>query len=200
MSDCALKRWIQTREEIDWRDITVQSRSKEDPSDSDPVLDFVRSTSVRDKERAYRFEEALLLERKNEHKFHNLTLELLHKWHSVIEPSKSQFRGTSAYAKQGEEEYKYWEGVWGELSVYLDQTTDTNISAQARAVRAYLDICFFHPFLDGNGRLAVLVVDSILRSNGVQLSELGLVFRLPVYADDKVAVENLVKQLMLLSN
>jgi hypothetical protein len=31
-----------------------------------------------------------------------------------------------------------------------------------RACRAYLDVCFFHPFIDGNGRAARLAFDFVL--------------------------------------
>ncbi|MEU6058645.1 Fic family protein [Streptomyces sp. NPDC047097] len=52
----------------------------------------------------------------------------------------------------------------------------------ARAARAYLDVCFFHPFEDGNGRAAFLALVFVLAREGITLDEVGLLRRIAFYA------------------
>ncbi len=40
----------------------------------------------------------------------------------------------------------------------------------------YLDICYFHPFEDGNARAARLALDHVLTSSGLALHAAGPVF------------------------
>ncbi|MEU9421005.1 Fic family protein [Streptomyces sp. NPDC048272] len=53
----------------------------------------------------------------------------------------------------------------------------------ARAARAYLDICFFHPFDDGNARSAFLTLIFILAHEGITLDEVSLLRRVTFEAD-----------------
>ncbi|WP_189912906.1 Fic family protein, partial [Streptomyces albogriseolus] len=53
----------------------------------------------------------------------------------------------------------------------------------ARAARAYLDICFFHPFDDGNARSAFLALVFVLAREGVALEAVGLLRRVTFEAD-----------------
>ena len=48
----------------------------------------------------------------------------------------------------------------------------------------YLDVCFFHPFADGNARAARLALDHVLTSAGLGLHTAEPVFLLPRRADD----------------
>ncbi|WP_368666621.1 hypothetical protein [Kitasatospora sp. MBT63] len=52
-----------------------------------------------------------------------------------------------------------------------------------RAARAYLDIAFFHPYPDGNARLALLVLAHVLHREGIRLDEVGPL-QTTRYADD----------------
>ncbi|MFD1046005.1 AMP-binding protein, partial [Kibdelosporangium lantanae] len=78
--------------------------------------------------------------------------------------------------------------LWAEnnwLDECLTQTTDT-LPLAARAARAYLDVAFFHPFPDGNGRAAMLVLDFVLtRENvGLRLAAPVLMTARYINADD----------------
>ena len=53
-----------------------------------------------------------------------------------------------------------------------------------RAARAYLDVCFFHPFDDGNSRMARLLLDFVLTRDGMCLSQCEPLFNLPRPVDD----------------
>lgn len=53
----------------------------------------------------------------------------------------------------------------------------------ARAARAYLDICFFHPFDDGNARSAFLILLFVLAREGITLNGVGLLRRVTFQAD-----------------
>ncbi|WP_311774568.1 Fic family protein [Streptomyces sp. AK010] len=52
----------------------------------------------------------------------------------------------------------------------------------ARAARAYLDVCFFHPFDDGNARSAFLALIFVLAREGIALD--GVVRRVTFQADE----------------
>ncbi|MFI1166953.1 Fic family protein [Streptomyces sp. NPDC020801] len=54
----------------------------------------------------------------------------------------------------------------------------------ARAARACLDVCFFHPFDDGNARSAFLALLFVLAREGAALSGVGLLRRITFRADD----------------
>ncbi|MGW2618453.1 Fic family protein [Streptomyces sp. NPDC001500] len=54
----------------------------------------------------------------------------------------------------------------------------------ARAARAYLDVCFFHPFDDGNARSAFLTLLFVLAREGVALNDVGLLRRITFQATD----------------
>jgi len=47
--------------------------------------------------------------------------------------------------------------------------SDSSERPTGRAARAYLDVCFFHPFQDGNARCARLVLDFVLTRAGLGL-------------------------------
>ncbi|MFI9810213.1 Fic family protein [Streptomyces sp. NPDC052301] len=54
----------------------------------------------------------------------------------------------------------------------------------ARAARACLDVCFFHPFDDGNARSAFLVLVFVLARAGVALDGVSLLRRVSFQADN----------------
>ncbi|WP_306364834.1 Fic family protein [Nocardia sp. CC227C] len=57
-------------------------------------------------------------------------------------------------------------------------------AAAARAARVYLDVCFFHPFADGNARSALLALAFVLARDGIVLDEVGPVAQVQRPADD----------------
>ncbi|MEU2747587.1 Fic family protein [Streptomyces collinus] len=54
----------------------------------------------------------------------------------------------------------------------------------ARAARAYLDVCFFHPFDDGNARAAFLTLVYVLAREGITLDGVILLRRVAFHADE----------------
>lgn len=54
-----------------------------------------------------------------------------------------------------------------------------------RAARVYLDVCFFHPFDDGNARAARLALDHVLTTAGWALSLAEPVFVIARGAGDR---------------
>jgi len=53
-----------------------------------------------------------------------------------------------------------------------------------RAARVFLDVCFFHPFDDGNARAARLALDHVLTSAGLALHAAAPAFVVPRAAGD----------------
>ena len=53
-----------------------------------------------------------------------------------------------------------------------------------RAARLYLDVCFFHPFNDGNGRAACLALDFVLTRAKLSVRDMRPIATTPRYADD----------------
>ncbi|MFC9329552.1 Fic family protein [Kitasatospora sp. NPDC057015] len=64
-------------------------------------------------------------------------------------------------------------------------TADSRQSLAARAARTYLDVCFFHPFDDGNARAALLALLFVLARAGVTLDSVVLIGRVGHRADDQ---------------
>jgi fido (protein-threonine AMPylation protein) len=64
------------------------------------------------------------------------------------------------------------------------------VALAARAARAYLDVAFFHPFTDGNGRAALLTLTFVLAREGVVLGEVGPL-RTTRYVDDPAGAADL---------
>ena len=66
----------------------------------------------------------------------------------------------------------------------IAEANDSSIPAPARAARAYLDLCFFHPFSDGNARAARLALDHVLTRAGLLLYAVEPIFTLSRAAND----------------
>lgn len=72
----------------------------------------------------------------------------------------------------------------GRFEAALDEANDLRVAAATRAAKAYLDVCFFHPFEDGNARAARLVLDHVLMRAGLALHAVEPVFVVSRAADD----------------
>jgi hypothetical protein len=134
----------------------------------------------RDSVRAERMRAALLLCRDSARRGMALTLDQLAEWQAVVlgesQPcalrTTDAFRGTHRYA----------------MRVDLHDRMVRALAAPGplvvRAARLYLDICFFHPFVDGNARAARLALDHWLTLNDYAIQDAGPIFRLARTADD----------------
>ena len=58
------------------------------------------------------------------------------------------------------------------------------LSVSVRAACVYLDVCFFHPFDDGNARSAFLAALFVLAREGIVLENLGTLRWFSFYATD----------------
>jgi hypothetical protein len=139
---------------------------------------------ARDAERAERMAAALLLARDSAERGMALTLDQLAEWQRVVLGATGPvaIRTTDAFGKHGRE--RYGTAHLDELGGALDGAGDPALPVAVRAARVYLDVCFFHPFADGNARAARLALDHVLTSAALALSVAEPVFALSRGADD----------------
>lgn len=112
-----------------------------------------------------------------------LSVPVLQRWQAVVlGKERVELRAADAFAKLGRERY----GIepLGRLEEFLSEADDPALSPPWRAALAYLDICFFHPFEDGNARLARLVLDAILWRHGYALNYVEPAFVVARAAED----------------
>ncbi|MFD0327165.1 Fic family protein [Streptacidiphilus monticola] len=118
-----------------------------------------------------------------------LDFELLRGWqqHVLGTPRLPVFRSLPAFAKGGRERYGFGPDTRARLDACLAQSepgAERPLALTARAARAYLDVCFFHPFDDGNARSAFLALVFVLAREGAALDEVSLLRRVTFRADD----------------
>lgn len=137
--------------------------------------------TARDALRAGRMKRALTACRAAAKKGGPLTLVKLASWQALVLGAAAPLRTTTAFAKQGRE--CYGNADLEQLERWLEQANSQE-PVLVRAARVYLDVCFFHPFDDGNARAARLALDYVLTREGYVLRAAGAVFALPRSADD----------------
>lgn len=95
----------------------------------------------------------------------------LSEWQAVVLGAREPvaFRSTDAYAKQKHERYRIAPETSRVFDRAIAEAADGRRPAVVRAARVYLDVCFFHPFFDGNARAARLALDHVLTSAGLTL-------------------------------
>jgi prophage maintenance system killer protein len=148
---------------------------------------FVRP---RDPARAERLITVLALVREESTPQLVLNAARLAKWHQLaVGPSASALRTTAAFAKNGRERYGMLEPFESTFSACVKQATDDRWSLSARATRVYFDVLFFHPFNDGNARLAALTLESVLARQRVRLSQVAPLFTVQRCAADPRGIE-----------
>lgn len=135
-----------------------------------------------DESRAVRMREALRTCRVLAESGALLDLALLRQLHTIAVPSGGALRGARAFAKRGRERYGFDDAVAAACDDALGDANDVDVDVVARAARAYLDVCFFHPFVDGNARAARLAFDFVLAREGVVVDDVSALFRFPIAA------------------
>jgi len=124
----------------------------------------------RDPQRAQRMLSALDACRESARRGETLTFDRLAPWQAIVLGEATVgFRTTDAYAKGGRERYPFAVDTRARFDAALDDANGKSGSAAVRAARVYLDVCFFHPFRDGNGRAARLALDHVLTRAGLAL-------------------------------
>ncbi|MBJ6642682.1 Fic family protein [Streptomyces sp. BSE7-9] len=197
-----LRSWLRVRSQIAWHEA------------SDELVGPVRGTrdaidavagardGRRDTARGGRMRAAWRLAQTDAAADRPLGLGLLVGWQKLIlgRPDVA-FRNLPAFAKGGRERYGVCEETPEQFEECLSQATEpaTDVPLPARAARAYLDVCFFHPFDDGNGRAALLTMGFVLAREKVFLDEVGPV-QVRRYADDPVGALSLARLIHILAS
>src|SRR6187401_2588125 len=133
---------------------------------------LLQHVQPRDPTRFERLTGALALSRSDARAGETLSFSRLASWQRhVLRTDHVAFRVTDAFAKQGRERYGVDSRSEQAFDDCLREANDARASISLRAARAYLDVLFFHPFVDGNARAATLTLDFILAREGIVLEQ-----------------------------
>ncbi|MFF3336260.1 Fic family protein [Streptomyces sp. NPDC002888] len=191
MTADALAAWCRVRNQIDWT-----SAVGETPAPVEATVDGLgnwcdaqgRSSNPA---RADRLLAALAQSRADASHKRPLTLALLAEWQRlVLGVPEVPFRQGDAFAKGGRERYARTPHTQRDFEHCLRDSADLRVPLASRAARVYLDVAFFHPFTDGNARLAMLTLAYVLELEGVRLNETGPL-QTTRYADDAAGAADL---------
>ncbi len=174
--------WCRTRRQVPWNEV-------DDPGQDavagarDGVSHLIR-TDERDPDRARRLLTDLDAMRADLSDGRALDFAAMRRWQDhVLGTGEPDFRTGPAFAKGGRERYGLDGHTRRRFEECLREAGDAGVPLPSRAARAYLDVCFFHPFDDGNARAALLVLTFVLGRAGVVLDQVGPVRRLSRSAD-----------------
>ncbi|MEC7518623.1 MAG: Fic family protein [Myxococcota bacterium] len=178
----ALAAWLSARGHVRWD----RARHYDpDPVRRDGHRRFIEETDrARDPARADDLLAALSAARADARAGRPLTLERLTRWQSLVLGEPVAFRTEVAFAHGGAERYGLEPDTEPRFAACLEQANGADATPTARAARAYLDVCFFHPFPDGNARAARLALDYVLTRAGLALHAAAPVFVVARRADD----------------
>lgn len=186
-----LERWLGVRETVSWREAPDGGGDGPVTPSRDGAAEDIRGfDGAVDAARAEGLLAALELLRTQAAGGAPLDFALLQGWqqHVLGTPQPPPFRDVPAFAKAGRERY----GIGPETRARLDTCLAESVKdahrppipLTARAARAYLDVCFFHPFADGNARSAFLALVFVLAREGVALDGVRLLRRVTFQADE----------------
>ncbi|MGW6414482.1 Fic family protein [Streptomyces sp. NPDC055055] len=185
-----LRRWLYVRETVPWQDAPDGGGDGPVTPSRDGAVEDIRSFDrVLDPARADGLLAALEQLRDDAARGAVLRFDLLQGWqqHVLGTPGPPPFRRLLAFAKGGRERYGLGPDTQARLEVCLAQAAKDPqhpLPLTVRAARAYLDVCFFHPFDDGNARSAFLTLLFVLAREGVALDDVTLLRRVTFQADD----------------
>lgn len=193
----SLSVWLRVRREADWHHAPVLQSV---PPDRDGFRSWCEGpVRRRDPIRAERLLAAHALAREDAVRRTPLDFALLAGWQrEVLAATGAPFRVSDAYAKAGRERYGLTPHTQADFDSCLRETTDPDIPLAARAARAYLDVAFFHPFTDGNGRAALLTLVYVLAREDIVLPEVGPL-QTTRYADDPAGAADLATRIGVLN-
>ncbi|MEV5505934.1 Fic family protein [Streptomyces orinoci] len=184
-----LERWLAVRESTPWHQAPDGGGDAPVVPSRDGAAEDIRLWDAAvDPARAAGLLTALELLRADAARGASLDFELLSSWqqHVLDTPHPPPFRTLPAFAKGGRERYGIGPDTRARLDACLAESAADSgrpLPLTARAARAYLDVCFFHPFDDGNARSAFLALVFVLARAGVSLSEVSLLRRISFQAD-----------------
>ncbi|CAM5678377.1 Fic family protein [Streptomyces griseorubiginosus] len=185
-----LERWLAVRAAVPWRDAPGGGGDGPVAPSRDGAADDIRAfDGALDPDRARGMLAALDLLRADAAHGALLDFERLQRWqqHVLGTPQPPPFRDLPAFAKGGRERYGIGPDTRARLDACLAESarrTGQLLPLTARAARAYLDVCFFHPFDDGNARSAFLALVFVLAREGVALDGVSLLRRVTFQADE----------------
>ncbi len=148
--------------------------------------------SARDVVRAERMRAALRLTRNRAGAGDTIDLDLLRALHAVAVPDAARVRSTDAFAKAGRERYGFFPELAQVCSDALGEADDVTQPVLFRAARAYLDVCCFHPFIDGNARAARLLFEFIIAREHLMFNDVDALFRYPIAGGELPAAQAFV--------
>ncbi|MBW6435188.1 hypothetical protein KZ829_15720 [Actinoplanes hulinensis] len=176
--------WRRVRERVAWRD-AVPHLVTPVPALRDGFADFARGSPLL---------QAAYADVRREAATSDLTLSLTSRWNRIGRGvTVARFRAGPAFAKNGRERYGLDAGTERDFATCLAQATDPLVPVTARAARAYLDVAFFHPYDDGNARLAGMVLHFLLLRGGIELDEVAPILRTVRRADDAEGAADLAR-------
>jgi hypothetical protein len=174
--------WQQTREQVPWRDaiphLQTPVRAVQDGF-------IAHATTSEDQQR-----QSLLLTAYGDVRCAaatgaHLTPNLTARWNGTLRGIPAAgFRQGPAFAKKGRDHYGLHPDTQRRYEACLSEAADLTIPVAARAARAYLDAAFFHPYDDGNARLAGMVLHFVLLRADIELDEVRLILTTVRRADD----------------
>ena len=172
----ALAAWLRVRADTDW-DLTRTHPTGPVSGHRDGVVEYARSLQAApDPARGQRLMLALDDSRRDAVRRRPLSFTGLARWQRlVLDRRDVPFRTRPASAKQGRERYGLGPDTPALFDRCMAEATGTRPNVAARAAWAYLDVCFFHPFVDGNARAAMLALDHVLSRDGVRLARAEMI-------------------------
>ncbi|NIL50486.1 Fic family protein [Streptomyces sp. 2BBP-J2] len=185
-----LEGWLAVRESVPWQEVLEDSRDDPVSPSRDGAAEDIRAfDGALDPARARGLLAALELLRADAARGACLDFELLQRWqqHVLGTSQPPPFRDLPAFAKAGRERYGIGPDTRARLDACLAESArqiERPLPLIARAARAYLDVCFFHPFDDGNARSALLTLVFVLAREGVALDGVSLLRRVTFQADE----------------
>eukprot|EP00438_Fugacium_kawagutii_P006586 Skav203060 [mRNA] locus=scaffold4669:69942:71372:- [translate_table: standard] len=187
--------WLQSRASLAKGTAVSPTEVEDSTKCEDSHSSFIENVDFgRDPKRAADLRYALNLCRKDAQSAVPLEFELLMAWQKyLIHPQHGNpcFRTLDAYAKHGRERYPI-NGTTESKFKELLAEANSHEPLAFRAVRAYMDVLFFHPFDDCNSRMARLVFDFLLTREGYSLRNVEPVFMFSKSAKDAEGAKTLV--------
>ncbi|WP_427924310.1 Fic family protein [Streptomyces sp. cg40] len=182
--------WLAVRAATVWEDVPDGGGDEPVVPSRDGAAESIRTFDLAvDTARGEGLLAALELVRADAERGAALDFELLRGWqrHVLGTPRPPSFRTLPAFAKGGRERYGIGPDTRQLLDACLAESArdgERPFSLTARAARVCLDVCFFHPFDDGNARSAFLALVFVLAREGVALDGVSLIRSFGVAADD----------------
>lgn len=195
----ALRTWTGVREAVPW-DTARPVRGPLVPVRDGAVHDVLGFDRERSRTRAAGMLAALERVRADAAAGLPLSFGLLQGWQRHVLGGPAPLRTGTAHAKAGRERYGRPPDLARTLEAFLAQAGGPGPPLNARAARAYLDVCFLHPFEDGNGRAAFLALVFLLAREDVALDQVGPVRRMERHAHDAEGALGLAELLAVLAD